>query len=540
MSRHFVTSRLLAAVVIASLVGAAPSVAHAQRGPRAAAPAGAEIAAKAKAARLDRANAGAGEFQGKRITFTPALLDPGTDLAGGQMIGVLENEVAGDETGLPAGRYNLFAAQLPDGWHVYAESNGQVVKEALRVKVERRPGPPADKRPRFRAQGWGYNIDYEREPIPTPPPPVATVTLSPASLSVLLGATRQFTVELRDASGALLSGRSVTWASSAPGTVSVASGGVVTAVAAGQATVTATSGGKSASATVVVPAPTYGISLWGPSSTSAGKFVQASAYVYPISTSCYTCPAVNVSEVSWASSNPAIASVYSSGAFGYNQSNAQVRAVAEGSAVISASYRGNVSRLPLTVTRALVSFVTVAPSPLTVAVTQPGQLAATVYDATGKVVTDKPVAWSSADPAIADVTTAGRVIPVAVGSTTIRATVDGVSMTTPVVVGPVPVSTVAVTPASANIGAGQYTQLETTLRDAAGNVVTGRTVTWTTDNPTIADVTASGRVLAVASGTATITATSEGKRGTATVAVPAPSNGGPATTTMTESISFNW
>ena len=195
----------LAAFAAAAL----PAPLLAQRGPRAAPPPGAEIAAQAKRARLDRANAGAGEFQGKRIVFTPAQLEPGADLAAGQVIGVLENDVAGDETGLPAGRYNLFAAQLADGWHVWAESGGELVKEALRVKVERRPGPPADKRPRFRAVGWGYDVDYEREIVPKVPS-VASITVTPSALSVLLGESKQFTAELRDSTGTLLTGRTVT------------------------------------------------------------------------------------------------------------------------------------------------------------------------------------------------------------------------------------------------------------------------------------------------------------------------------------------
>ena len=64
-------------------------------------------------------------------------------------------EAAGDETGLPPGRYDLFAAQLADGWHVWAAADGQIVKEALRVKVEPHPGRPADARQRFRAKVWG-------------------------------------------------------------------------------------------------------------------------------------------------------------------------------------------------------------------------------------------------------------------------------------------------------------------------------------------------------------------------------------------------
>ena len=538
MSRHLSTSRLLTAARAASLgvalVGAASSAVLAQRGPRAAPPAGAEIAARAKGARLDRANAGTGEFQGKRIVFTPAMLDATADLAAGQMLGVLENEVAGDETGLPAGRYNVFAAQLADGWHVYAESNGQIVKEALRVTVARRPGPPADRRPRFRAAGWGYDIDFEREPLP---PPVASVTVTPSSLSALVGESKQFTVELRDAAGNLLTGRAVSWSSSAPGIASASTAGVVTGVAAGQATITATSGGKSGSATVTVPPIRYTVYVSGSSPLSAGQTTPMSAYLAV--SSCYSCGAINWSEVTWASSNPAVATVYNTRtSYG---STADVRGVAEGSAVITASYRGFTGTRALNVTRALVTAVSVAPSPVTVVIGQAAQLAATVRDATGATVTDRPVTWSSANPAVADVTSAGRVIGIAVGSTTVKATADGVSTSSAVLVNPVPVSTVAVSPADASIGAGQYTQLEAALRDAAGNVLTGRTVTWTTDNTAIADVTASGRVLAVAPGSATITATSEGKSGTATVAVPGPSSGGGATTTtMTESISFNW
>ena len=117
------------------------------------------------------------------------------------------------------------------------------------------------------------------------------------------------------------------------------------------------------------------------------------------------------------------------------------------------------------------------------------------------------------------------------------------SATTTVFVNPIPVSTVAVAPAEVNVSAGTITQLEAVLRDAANNVVTGRTVVWTTDNAAIADVTASGRVYAVGPGSATITATSEGKSGRATVSIPGPTTGGPATTSadrLTESISFSW
>jgi hypothetical protein len=64
-------------------------------------------------------------------------------------------------------------------------------------------------------------------------------------------------------------------------------------------------------------------------------------------------------------------------------------------------------------------------------------------------------------------------------------------------------------------------QLTATPRDAAGEVLVGRTVTWATDAPAVATVSAAGLVAGVGEGRATITATSEGNSGTASVAVTA-------------------
>jgi len=49
----------------------------------------------------------------------------------------------------------------------------------------------------------------------------------------------------------------------------------------------------------------------------------------------------------------------------------------------------------------------------------------------------------------------------------------------------------------------------------------GRAITWSSSDPTVATVLATGFVRAVGAGTATITATSEGHSGTAAVTVKA-------------------
>jgi uncharacterized protein YjdB len=88
---------------------------------------------------------------------------------------------------------------------------------------------------------------------------------------------------------------------------------------------------------------------------------------------------------------------------------------------------------------------------------------------------------------------------------------------------PAPVATVTVAPATASLVAGQTVQLAATLRDAAGNVLTGRTISWSSATPGVALVSSSGVVTAMAAGgPVTITATSEGRSGTAAVTVTAP------------------
>jgi len=86
----------------------------------------------------------------------------------------------------------------------------------------------------------------------------------------------------------------------------------------------------------------------------------------------------------------------------------------------------------------------------------------------------------------------------------------------------VPVASVAVTPGSATLNIAGAQQLAVVLKDAAGNTLTGRTVSWTSSSSGVATVSGAGLATAVTSGSATITATSEGKSGTAAITVPAP------------------
>lgn len=82
------------------------------------------------------------------------------------------------------------------------------------------------------------------------------------------------------------------------------------------------------------------------------------------------------------------------------------------------------------------------------------------------------------------------------------------------------VASISVTPTSANLSAGQMQQFFATVRDAQGQELNGRVVTWTSSHPAVASVGGfTGLVTALAGGTTTITATSETRSASATVSV---------------------
>jgi hypothetical protein len=82
-----------------------------------------------------------------------------------------------------------------------------------------------------------------------------------------------------------------------------------------------------------------------------------------------------------------------------------------------------------------------------------------------------------------------------------------------------PVASVTVSPASASVAKGASQQFTATLKDVVGRTITGRPVTWASSSPAVATVSGSGLVTGESAGTATITATSEARSGSAAVTV---------------------
>lgn len=342
-----------------------------------------------------------------------------------------------------------------------------------------------------------------------PPAPVATVSVALASTTVLTGQVTQATATLRDASGNVLTGRTITWASSNPAVATVSTAGYVTAVTAGQATITATSESISGSAGLTVTVPpvaTVTVAPQGPT-LIVGATLQLVAVTKDASGNT-----LSGRTITWSSSSSGVASVSASGV---------VTAAAAGTASVTATSEGVTGTTSVTVAVAPVTSVTVTPATGSLIIGATLQLSATTKDAAGDTLTGRAISWSSSNTSIASVSSSGLVTAVGVGTATITASSEGISGTSSIAVATAvqPVATVTVTPATASLIIGAPLQLSAVTKDAAGNTLTGRQVAWSSANTSVASVNASGLVTAIAAGSTAITATSEGKTGSSSLTI---------------------
>lgn len=88
-----------------------------------------------------------------------------------------------------------------------------------------------------------------------------------------------------------------------------------------------------------------------------------------------------------------------------------------------------------------------------------------------------------------------------------------------VLVNPVPVATIRIVPASAEVSLDESLELRAELYDESDVPLSGRAVTWQSDNPSIVSVDDHGLAVGVGAGTVEITAMAEGKMDTAFIVV---------------------
>ena len=323
---------------------------------------------------------------------------------------------------------------------------------------------------------------------------VTGISLDKSSDSVAIGEYTRLTATITPSNA---TDKTVTWTSSNTNVARV-SDGYVFGVAAGSVTITAkTVNGYTRTCSVTVTASTTsgvtGVSI-SPTSTqtvTAGSYITLTAIISPSSASDQT--------VIWVSSDTTIATVNTSG---------RVTGVAAGKATIFAiaSNRQYATRY-VTVTDGTTEVLGVNLSSTAATINVGGSVTLTPT-VNPSNATYKTVTWSSSNSTVATVNSNGVVTGQSAGSATIIATTSNgkFAVCTVTVANPPTVEITGITIGlpSASIILGENVSLTATVYP----LTAPQTVTWLSSNPSIADITSSGLLVATGIGTVTITATS--------------------------------
>ncbi len=357
------------------------------------------------------------------------------------------------------------------------------------------------------------------------PAALQSIVLSPLTPSVPAGETEQFTAmgTFSDHSTKDVTG-DVTWASSTTSVATISntagSHGLAAALATGTSTISAVSGAVTASTVLTVsPAVLQSIALT-PANPSVPDGVNqqftAMGTFSDNSTQNLT------SQVTWASGTTSVATI--SNATG---SKGLASSVAKGTSTISVAFDGVTGSTVFTVTAALVS-IAVKPANPTVpsGETEPFTATGTLSDGTTEDLTGQ-VSWSSATTAVASISSAagsqGLASGLAVGTSVISASLDGVSGSTVFTVSPAVLVSIAVSEAQSSILEGttdQFTATGTFSDRSTADLTSG--VTWASSDPAVASISTTGLASGLAPGSSAISATLNGVTGSMALAVSAP------------------
>ena len=154
MTRLFVLLALF--ILAAAPARAAPKDRNDKKDDRAAdnrRPSGNEIADEAGKANLQKDRAVEKRYgRGSDVVrFVPAHIGGKTmeDYARGAVVGLLDIDRKGAETGLPAGKYHVYVKQIKGSWDAFYEKDGHIVKDAVGVHFDDKGHPE----PKFKDNG---------------------------------------------------------------------------------------------------------------------------------------------------------------------------------------------------------------------------------------------------------------------------------------------------------------------------------------------------------------------------------------------------
>jgi WD40 repeat protein len=168
--------------------------------------------------------------------------------------------------------------------------------------------------------------------------------------------------------------------------------------------------------------------------------------------------------------------------------------------------------------RLIAASLSVTPATINLALAATQQLTVTARTADGQTIASPVVTWSSSNPSVVSVSSAGLITALARGSATITASVDGVPGTSAVNAG-ASTHVLTLAPATYSLAAGDSLQLTPTY-SVDGVTQPTPHITWMSSDSTDVRVGAYGRVISDGpDATVVITATTDSASATATVTV---------------------
>jgi alpha-tubulin suppressor-like RCC1 family protein len=253
------------------------------------------------------------------------------------------------------------------------------------------------------------------------PAPVASVAITPAAATVVIGKTTPLTVVAKDAAGVVLTGRAITWTTSAAAVATVDANGLVTGVATGTATIIATSEGRSAQAAITVsPVPVASVTVTpNAASVKVGATVALAATLKDEQGSV-----LEGRTVTWSTSAPTIATI--------DAATGVVTGIAVGTATLTATSEGKTGSTTVTVASAAkpVDAILLAPTLDTLEAFSSELIGRVLKDADGNVLSSREIRWTSSNPAVAAIDPlTGMLTGVDRGTVTVTATSEGKSAT---------------------------------------------------------------------------------------------------------------
>lgn len=276
--------------------------------------------------------------------------------------------------------------------------------------------------------------------------------------------------------------------------------GKIRALKAGTATITArTANNKTATCTVTVNKAVPEKITVSPASKSVNV-----GETFSVATQITPAEAAN-DKLTWSSNNTSIATV---------DANGKVTAKAAGTATINVkTSNGKTATCIVTVKNIEATSVTVSPATVTLEVGK-------TQTVTAKVAPDKAdqsVTWTSSNTSVATVSSSGVITAKAIGTANITAkTQNGKTATVAVTVKAVEATGVTISAASNSCTVGSTVTLTAKVTPDKAS----QSVTWTSDNTSVATVSSSGVVTGKTVGKVTITAkTANGKTATYSVTV---------------------